>query len=88
MTNSRCQWLHSSVGWNVAPVSRDHGIKPRLTPEFFRLHYAIAKIAFLTARIIAHLIIMLLIIISSEFIVRSTNLQRVKKIKCGLSTIA
>ena len=30
-------------------------MKPRCTPEFFRLRYAIAKIAFITARIIASL---------------------------------
>ena len=31
------------------------GFKPRWSPEFFRLLYAIAKIAFITARIIASL---------------------------------
>ena len=32
-----------------------HGFKPRLSPEFFRLLYAIVKIAFVTAKIIASL---------------------------------
>ena len=31
MTNSQCKWSLSSVGWNVAPVSRGHGFKPRST---------------------------------------------------------
>ena len=28
------QWLHSSVVWSVAPVSRGHGFKPRWSPDF------------------------------------------------------
>ena len=44
----------------VAPVSRSHGFKPRWSPEFFRLLYAIAKLAFITARIIASLDILAL----------------------------
>ena len=55
MTSSQCQWLHSSVGQSVAPVSRGHGFKPRWSPEFFRRPYPIAKIASITARIIASL---------------------------------
>ena len=55
MTNSQRQWLHSSVGYSVAPVSQGHGFKPRWSPEIFGLLYAIAKIAFITARIIASL---------------------------------
>ena len=39
----------------VAPESRGHGFKPRWSPEFFRLLYAIVKIAFVTAKIIASL---------------------------------
>ena len=34
---------------------RGHGFKPRWSPEFFRLPYAIAKIASTAARIIAYL---------------------------------
>ena len=34
---------------------RGHGFKPRWSPEFFRLLYAIVKIAFITAKIIASL---------------------------------
>ena len=37
------------------PESRGQGFKPRWSPEFFRLLYAIAKIAFITAKIIASL---------------------------------
>ena len=37
----------------LCPVSRGHGFKSRRSPEFFRLLYAIAKIAFITAKIIA-----------------------------------
>ena len=54
-TSSQRQWLHSSVGWSVAPESRGHGFKPRWSPEIFRLLYAIAKIALITAKIIASL---------------------------------
>ena len=43
MTNSQ-QWLHSSVGWRFAPVSRGHGFKHRRSPEFFRLLYAITQL--------------------------------------------
>ena len=37
---------------SVATASWGHGYKPRWSPEFFRLLYAIAKIEFITARII------------------------------------
>ena len=40
---------------SIAPESRGHGFKPRWSPEFFRLLYAIAKIALITAKIIASL---------------------------------
>ena len=53
MTSSQCKWLHSSVGYSVTPVSRGHRFKPCWSPEFFRLLYAIAKIVFITVRIIA-----------------------------------
>ena len=43
---------HSSLGLSVAPESRDHRFKPRWSPEFCRLLCIIAKIAFITARII------------------------------------
>ena len=33
------QWLHSSVGWSVAPVSRGHGFQPGWSPDSFRLLY-------------------------------------------------
>ena len=36
-------------------IRRGHGFKPRWSPEFFRLLYAIAKIALITAKIIASL---------------------------------
>ena len=39
MTGSQRQWLHCSVGWSVAPVSRGYGFKPRWSPDFFRLLY-------------------------------------------------
>ena len=52
MTSFKRQWLHSSVGWSVAPVSRGHGF-PVEVLNFFRLLYAVAKIASITARIIA-----------------------------------
>ena len=53
MTSSYHLWLRCSVGWSIAPASRGHGFKPRGSPEFFRLLYAIAKIALVTVRIIA-----------------------------------
>ena len=40
---------------DLAIPVRGHGFKPRWSPEFFRLLYAIAKIAFITATIIASL---------------------------------
>ena len=45
----------TEVRTEPAPVSRGHWFKLRLSPEMFRLLYAIAKIAFTTARIIASL---------------------------------
>ena len=58
LTCSQRQWLHSSIGRASHRYSRGHGFKPRWSPEFFffRLLYAIAKIAIITARIILHLI--------------------------------
>ena len=47
-------WNVGSVG--VAPVSRGHGFKPRWSPDFFRLLFVIAWIAFKTAMIMAYLI--------------------------------
>ena len=44
-----------SVGWSIAPASWGHGLKPRWSPDFFRLPYAITKIASITVRIIAYL---------------------------------
>ena len=41
---------------SVAPVFQGHGFKPRWSPEFFRLLYTIAEIAFITTMIIAYLI--------------------------------
>ena len=55
MICSQSQWLHSSVGYSVAPVSRGHRFKPCGSPEFFRLLYTIAKFAFITARFITSL---------------------------------
>ena len=40
---------------SVASVSRGHRFKPGWSPEIFRLLYAIAKIAFITANIIVSL---------------------------------
>ena len=48
-------FVGSNGNYSVAPESRGHGFKPRWSPEFFRLLYAIAKIAFITAKIIASL---------------------------------
>ena len=57
LTCSQRQWLHSSVGKASHRYSRGYGFKPRWSPEFFfRLLYAIVKIAITTARIILHLI--------------------------------
>ena len=47
------QWWNDKM--SVAPESRGHGFKSRWSPEFFRLLYAIAKIALITAKIIASL---------------------------------
>ena len=52
--------FRSSTGFEpvtsrVAPVSWGHGFKPRWIPDIFRLFYAISKIAFITASIIASL---------------------------------
>ena len=55
MTSSQRQWLHSSIGESVAPVSRGHGFKPRWSSEFFRLPYAFEKVAFITARTKAYM---------------------------------
>ena len=40
---------------NCVKKPQGHGFKPRWIPEFFRLLYAIAKIAFITAKITASL---------------------------------
>ena len=55
MICSQSQWLHGSVGYSVASVSRGHRFKPCGSPEFFRLLYTIAKFAFITARFITSL---------------------------------
>ena len=47
-----CGFIAQSVE-ESHPSSRGHGFKPRWSPEFFRLLYAIAKNAFIKARIIA-----------------------------------
>ena len=54
MTSSQRQGLHSSVGWSVAPVLGGHGFEPHWSPEFFRLPNTIARIAFITLKIIAY----------------------------------
>ena len=60
LTCSQRQWLHSSVGYSVAPLSRGHGFKPRWSPEFFSGFFTqLHIIAFITARINLHLIHMI-----------------------------
>ena len=58
-------WIHKWPALNISGfigqlvraslVSRGYGFKPRWSPDFFRLLYAFAKIASITARIIASL---------------------------------
>ena len=57
LTCSQRQWLHSSVGRASHRYREVTGSSPvEVLNFFFRLLYAIAKIAIITARIILHLI--------------------------------
>ena len=56
LTCSQRQWLHSSVGRASHRYREVTGSSPVEVLNFFRLLYAIAKIAIITARIILHLI--------------------------------
>ena len=56
LTCSQCQWLHSSVGRVSHRYCEVTGSSPIEVLNFFRLLYAIVKIAITTARIILHLI--------------------------------
>ena len=55
MINFHLVWLHSSVSLSVAPASQGHGFKLHFSHEFFKLLYAIARIVFIAARVIASL---------------------------------
>ena len=59
LTCSQRQWLHSSVGRASHRYREVTGSSPVEVLNFFRLLYAIAKIAIVTARIILHLILSL-----------------------------
>ena len=56
LTCSQRQWLHSSVGRASHRYREVTGSSPVEVLNFFRLIYAIAKIAIITARFILHLI--------------------------------
>ena len=56
LTCSQRQWLHSSVGRASHRYREVTGSSPVEVLNFFRLLYAIVKIAIITARIILHLI--------------------------------